>query len=39
VEVYQLAPQMLDGWSSPEVPPYRGLHGMRLDTSGRGGCC
>ncbi len=39
VEVYRLAPQMLDGWSSPEVPPYRGLHGMRLDTSGRGGCC
>jgi hypothetical protein len=39
VEVYQLAPRMLDGWSSPEVPPYRGLHGMRLDTSGRGGCC
>ncbi|MGX7000165.1 urea carboxylase-associated family protein [Caballeronia sp. KNU42] len=39
VEVYRLAPRMLDGWSSPEAPPYRGLHGMRLDTSGRGGCC
>jgi uncharacterized protein len=39
VEVYRLASPLLEGWSSPEVAAYRGLHGMELNTSGRGGCC
>jgi uncharacterized protein len=39
VEVYRLAPDLLTGWTPPEVPEYRGLHGMKLDATGRGGCC
>jgi len=39
VDVYRLASPLLEGWSSPEVAAYRGLHGMELNTSGRGGCC
>lgn len=30
VEVYRPDPALLEGWRSPELPPYRGLHGMRL---------
>ncbi|WP_175953983.1 DUF1989 domain-containing protein [Burkholderia sp. BCC0405] len=29
VEVYRLAPSLLEGWSSPSVAPYRGQHGMQ----------
>lgn len=29
VEVYRLAPELTDGWRSPEVAPYRGQHGLR----------
>ncbi|MGA7812156.1 urea carboxylase-associated family protein [Caballeronia sp.] len=39
VEVHRLASPLLEGWSSPEVAAYRGLHGMELNTSGRGGSC
>lgn len=28
VEVYQLAPELLDGWDSPERAKYRHLHGL-----------
>ena len=28
VEVYQLDPALLEGWSAPVVPDYRGSHGM-----------
>ncbi|MFL9945817.1 DUF1989 domain-containing protein [Paraburkholderia agricolaris] len=34
VEVYRLNDSVLDGWTSPEVAQYRGLHGMVL--AGRG---
>lgn len=30
VEVYELAPELLEGWQSPSLPEYRGNHGMRL---------
>jgi uncharacterized protein YcgI (DUF1989 family) len=39
VEVYRLAPDLLAGWEPPGVPEYRGLHGMKLDPTGREGCC
>jgi uncharacterized protein len=39
VDVYRLTPDLLKGWAPPEVPEYRGLHGMKLDATGRGGCC
>ncbi|MGC2947033.1 urea carboxylase-associated family protein [Burkholderia ambifaria] len=29
VEVYRLDPILLEGWTSPPVAPYRGLHGMQ----------
>ncbi|AOJ35270.1 urea carboxylase-associated family protein [Burkholderia metallica] len=29
VEVYRLAPSLLEGWSQPSVAPYRGQHGMQ----------
>ncbi|MCC5885605.1 MAG: DUF1989 domain-containing protein [Gammaproteobacteria bacterium] len=28
VEVYRLEPALLEGWSAPELPDYRGRHGM-----------
>ncbi|HZQ05299.1 MAG TPA: DUF1989 domain-containing protein [Anaerolineae bacterium] len=31
VEVYDVPPELLAGWSSPHVADYRGLHGMRFD--------
>ncbi|WP_105131682.1 urea carboxylase-associated family protein [Burkholderia sp. BE12] len=34
VEVYRLAPGLLDGWSSPPVAPYKGLHGMQPPQAG-----
>ncbi len=30
VEVYRLAPELLDGWRSPERAPYRGNHGLEV---------
>lgn len=30
IEVYRLEPELLEGWSSPEVAPYKGQHGMKL---------
>ncbi len=39
VEVYRLAPDLLEEWTPPGVPEDRGLHGMKLDVTGRGGCC
>lgn len=30
IEIYRLAPRMLEGWSSPPVAGYRGLRGMAL---------
>ncbi|AXK62738.1 DUF1989 domain-containing protein [Burkholderia sp. IDO3] len=29
VEVYRLDPSLLEGWASPSVAPYRGMHGMQ----------
>ncbi|WP_409523075.1 urea carboxylase-associated family protein [Nitrincola sp. MINF-07-Sa-05] len=29
VEIYQLAPDTLEGWMAPESPAYRGGHGLR----------
>ncbi len=31
VEVYRVAPELLQGWQAPLVSDYRGTHGMRLD--------
>ena len=31
VEVYSLLPELLAGWSPPEVASYRGAHGLRLE--------
>jgi uncharacterized protein YcgI (DUF1989 family) len=30
IEIYRLAPQMLEGWTSPAVAAYKGRHGMTL---------
>jgi uncharacterized protein YcgI (DUF1989 family) len=30
IEIYRLAPQMLDGWTPPAVAAYKGQHGMAL---------
>ncbi|MEU3306602.1 urea carboxylase-associated family protein [Nocardiopsis sp. NPDC055551] len=30
VEVYRLAPELLEGWSEPEPAAYRGAHGLRF---------
>lgn len=30
VEVYRLAPELLEGWSVPEPAAYRGAHGLRF---------
>ena len=32
VEVYDVASDLLTGWSSPKPADYRGLHGMRFDS-------
>jgi len=33
IEVFDLAPELLDGWSSPAVAPYRGNHGLPAEAS------
>lgn len=30
IEVHALDPKLLDGWKSPQNPPYKGAHGMKL---------
>lgn len=30
IELYRLAPQLLDGWSLPPVAAYQGQHGVTL---------
>ncbi len=32
VEIYRIAPALLEGWSSPERAAYKGQHGMALQT-------
>ncbi len=31
VEVYRLAPDLTEGWRSPDVAPYRGQHGLQAE--------
>lgn len=35
IEIHDIDPRLLDGWSPPEISPYAGAHGMRL--AGNGG--
>jgi uncharacterized protein YcgI (DUF1989 family) len=34
VEIYRLAPDLLEGWSTPPVAAYKGQHGLTLGGQG-----
>jgi hypothetical protein len=34
VEIYRLAPDLLEGWSTPSVAAYKGQHGLTLGGQG-----